>query len=521
MRTLRTTTLAASALLLGGLGCANELDPDATRPGGGFDLPTLAHQTAALTAAQCEFFEVDGKVQICHFTGSPRKPYTIIGVNLAACVDGHAGHDHDYVAIDDPDCSRQGCFPARAPYDGSVECCDGLAPDASGICAPAVISGEPGELLAVAGISLVVPADAPTLTVRALDEAPPSHARNGATIVAVSPVYELGPAGTTFSAPLFVHFAVEGLTDLSVFWSDDGVAYDEVDAALANGVLTVATSHFSRPVVAGNPCKGKGASTVCGVSPDGVTPAPTCQPAGQGAGALKCLTPVCNPADHTTPADCGCPSVTCATNEVCEGGACVPEPACSFEDGFDSGLGDWGYRFESSSCCQAGTATWVNEDGNGMVKLAGPASSLPYIGLMRPMPLTSGDLELTAEVYQFSGNGTNWRHGLRLVGPTGWMTFHEANFENTWALLTSTGGGYRFRSNIDGTAGAEGVWTTLRLKRTGSTYEASFTRDGITRVVHTWTESGWSPTHMVVDGWNAGYAFDMRVDNVRFCGAGD
>src|SRR4051812_2591194 len=48
----------------------------------------------ALTAAQCSFFDVNGKDQICHYTGSGSHPYTIIKTSEQACINGHAGHAH-------------------------------------------------------------------------------------------------------------------------------------------------------------------------------------------------------------------------------------------------------------------------------------------------------------------------------------------------------------------------------------------------------------------------------------------
>ena len=89
----------------------------------------------ALTEEQCNFFQSDGKVQICHRTSSPTKPYTIIKVSTQGCIDGHAAHDGDYVAVNDPTCNGQGCYPVGAPFDGTVECCDYLWQDASGRCA--------------------------------------------------------------------------------------------------------------------------------------------------------------------------------------------------------------------------------------------------------------------------------------------------------------------------------------------------------------------------------------------------
>ena len=124
MKVHRWVILAASLLVSA---CTTEPSPGPSAPA-----PEL--QNSGLTAEQCTFFAEGDKVTLCHFTGGTKKPYTITRTNLAGCVNGHAGHAQDYVAYDDPDCGGQGCFPIGAPYDGSVACCDGLAPQ-DGACA--------------------------------------------------------------------------------------------------------------------------------------------------------------------------------------------------------------------------------------------------------------------------------------------------------------------------------------------------------------------------------------------------
>lgn len=100
----------------------------------------VAHVDSALTAQQCSYFAVGDKVQICHRTGSAKNPYVIVRTNVASC-GGHALHVGDYVtssdptsAIYDPTCNNQGCLPAGAPSDPSIECCDGTA-SVNGVCA--------------------------------------------------------------------------------------------------------------------------------------------------------------------------------------------------------------------------------------------------------------------------------------------------------------------------------------------------------------------------------------------------
>ena len=84
-------------------------------------------QQGALTADQCEYFEVGGKTQICHATGSGKHPYTILKISEQACIQAHANHAGDYIAVGDPTCQGGGCLPTGAPCDATVPCCDGLS----------------------------------------------------------------------------------------------------------------------------------------------------------------------------------------------------------------------------------------------------------------------------------------------------------------------------------------------------------------------------------------------------------
>ncbi|XXF80027.1 VCBS repeat-containing protein [Myxococcaceae bacterium GXIMD 01537] len=88
---------------------------------------------SALTAAQCNYFNVDGKVRICHKTGSAKKPYTVIEISEQACVNGHSRHAGDYVAVDDPTCQGGACLPAGAPWDPTLPCCEDLVVQ-NGVC---------------------------------------------------------------------------------------------------------------------------------------------------------------------------------------------------------------------------------------------------------------------------------------------------------------------------------------------------------------------------------------------------
>ncbi len=94
---------------------------------------TFAGDAGALTLEQCSFFQSNGKVAICHLTGSPRNPYVRLEVSPSACAAGHAGHPADFVAFNDPTCNGSGSLPEGAPCDGTIECGDGLSCKAS-IC---------------------------------------------------------------------------------------------------------------------------------------------------------------------------------------------------------------------------------------------------------------------------------------------------------------------------------------------------------------------------------------------------
>jgi len=60
-------------------------------------------------------------------TSSTSHPFTIIKTSVQGCIDGHAGHALDYIAVGDPTCSGGGCLPETAPCDDTLPCCDGLS----------------------------------------------------------------------------------------------------------------------------------------------------------------------------------------------------------------------------------------------------------------------------------------------------------------------------------------------------------------------------------------------------------
>ncbi|WP_437681998.1 FG-GAP repeat domain-containing protein [Sorangium sp. So ce131] len=76
-----------------------------------------------LTPEQCNYFDVNGTVRICHHTGSSRHPYTILNISDQGCINAHAGHALDYVAVNDPTCQGGGCLPQNAPCDATLPCC--------------------------------------------------------------------------------------------------------------------------------------------------------------------------------------------------------------------------------------------------------------------------------------------------------------------------------------------------------------------------------------------------------------
>jgi hypothetical protein len=81
---------------------------------------------------QCVYFDVNGKDTICHHTGSTSHPFTLIKISEQACINAHANHAQDYItsldpssSLYDPTCNGQGCLPANAPCDGTLDCCGG------------------------------------------------------------------------------------------------------------------------------------------------------------------------------------------------------------------------------------------------------------------------------------------------------------------------------------------------------------------------------------------------------------
>lgn len=95
----------------------------------------LGEADLALTAAQCEYFDVNGTVQICHSLGNGK--FKILKLSDQGCINGHTSHPADYVAVGDPTCQGNGCLPENAPCDATLPCCDG-ATCTNGVCVATV-----------------------------------------------------------------------------------------------------------------------------------------------------------------------------------------------------------------------------------------------------------------------------------------------------------------------------------------------------------------------------------------------
>lgn len=98
--------------------------------------PTLGSGSDELSDAQCDYFAQDGKVTVCHATGSATNPYRIIKVALQACLNAHSDHGGDFIAVDG-DCGPNACLATGAPCDETLPCCAG-ATCADGACQPIV-----------------------------------------------------------------------------------------------------------------------------------------------------------------------------------------------------------------------------------------------------------------------------------------------------------------------------------------------------------------------------------------------
>jgi hypothetical protein len=94
------------------------------------DEANVGSDEAALTADQCDYFDVNGSIQICHALGNGK--FKMLRTNVQGCINGHSGHGTDFVTstnpsspIYDPTCGGNGCLPESAPCDATLPCCDG------------------------------------------------------------------------------------------------------------------------------------------------------------------------------------------------------------------------------------------------------------------------------------------------------------------------------------------------------------------------------------------------------------
>src|SRR5262245_29580470 len=106
----------------------------------GQDADSPGRTAAGLSAPQCNYFEVQGKVTICHATASAKNPVVKIRVALEACLNSHSQHAGDYIAVGD-DCGPGACLAEGAPCDATLRCCGGAC-NAAGVCPSADLCDE-------------------------------------------------------------------------------------------------------------------------------------------------------------------------------------------------------------------------------------------------------------------------------------------------------------------------------------------------------------------------------------------
>ncbi len=103
----------------------------------------------ALTVEQCNYFDINGTIQICHELGNGK--FRILKLSEQACINAHGAHATDYVTSTDPNsplydptCNGQGCLPEGAPCDATIEPCEGL------VCQNGVVSCAPPAIVSAA-----------------------------------------------------------------------------------------------------------------------------------------------------------------------------------------------------------------------------------------------------------------------------------------------------------------------------------------------------------------------------------
>jgi alpha-tubulin suppressor-like RCC1 family protein len=121
-------------------------------PGAGNDDGTTA--TAAwklIDSEDCLVGTVNGKVGLCHATGSTTNPYVHVRVSTKACLTGHASHVGDFVS-DDPNCrpcmptscatAGKNCGAIADGCGGEVDCGTCVAPQTCGGAGTPNMCGE-------------------------------------------------------------------------------------------------------------------------------------------------------------------------------------------------------------------------------------------------------------------------------------------------------------------------------------------------------------------------------------------
>lgn len=235
--------------------------------------PNTGAVASAITEEECGDGAVDGKVAICHATGSPANPYMFVQVARQACLAGHRGHAGDFISTD-PSCTPPPCLTAAAgtvcrPASSAcdpAETCDGVMlscpPDVSRevgvgcedvsampeLQPPESLPAIDGETLTYqSGVVIGVPDGAVTMaghieaTLREVQElpvAPESDAPIEGTGVGVG--VELQPSGMTFARPIEIRMPLVHLMTpytLVAIMQYDGASGAFVPARLTDGSL--------------------------------------------------------------------------------------------------------------------------------------------------------------------------------------------------------------------------------------------------------------------------------------------
>lgn len=300
---------------------------------------------AALTAAQCSYFDVNGKNTICHRTSSATHPYTIIRTSEQGCINGHAGHAQDYIAVGDPTCQGGGCLPVTAPCDATLPCCDGLTCQ-NGTCVDrcAGVTCAPSDACHVAGTC------------------------NPATGICSNPNAANGTACNDGNGCTLTDTCVAGACTGSGNPCQNGGTCNPGGSCTCPAGFT--GTNCQTPVCVPTTCAAQGAT--CGTIPDGCGGTLTCGSCGSG---FTCQSGTCQP---TAPA---CP---------CEGmtgwGVPAPPPLCINYSGL-VGPGSIYYYLKSNSDGHSGPFVQFAVNGQfgqepdmcGVVSVANTLDTRPLV----------------------------------------------------------------------------------------------------------------------------------------------